>query len=134
MRKLQKAWIVLGEQRWLFDEESWTLNDWFLIKNTTGFSRLPFLQGVLEEDPQAMQVLVWFLRRRNEPDLALSAVQFNPAAVEAEEFEQEDDADPPSEGAATKPLTLPPTSAPDATSTSMPSGDASASPPVMSIP
>lgn len=127
---MRKAWIKLDGKQWLFDEESWTLDEWFIIKNATGLARIPFLNGVLEEDPFALQGLVWLLRSRDgEPNLRLSDVNFRPADLDWDAVE-EPDAVPPSVGDAEPPKT----SEPDGivTSTSSPAG--SVSPPAMLTP
>lgn len=79
---MQACYIGLGDGReWFFDEENLTLADYFVIKAAAGLSRVKFLEGILDEDPAALQVLVWFLRRRTEPDLPLASVDFKPAAL-----------------------------------------------------
>ena len=132
MRGLNKTWIGLDGQRWLFDEASWELADWFVIKNATGLGRVPFLNGVLNEEPDALQALIWFLRRKDEPNLRLEEVQFRPAAVEYEPADPpEPDADPPSAGGDAEP---PSTSKSGATTTSRRSRAPTATPAGMSTP
>jgi hypothetical protein len=91
---VRPVWIELDGQRWLFDEEQYTLADYFVLKAATGLGRAAFLTGVLDEDPAALQALIWFLRRKDEPDLALEAVNFRPAALDFAAVE-EPDVDPP---------------------------------------
>lgn len=126
---MKKAWIKLDDKQWLFDEESWTLAEWFVLKNVTGLSRVPFLNGLLEEDPYALQGLVWFLRTRDgEPRLRLEEVDFHPSRLDWDEF-KESDAIPPSVGAE-----APTTSKSDETTTSTSSPAGSDSQPEMSTP
>lgn len=130
MQALRPAWLVLGEKRWLFDESSWELGDWFVIKNATNLGRVAFINGLLEEDPAALQALVWFLRRKDEPNLTLAEVTFRPSAIEYEEVQAED---PPSVGGAVA-AEPPKTSESDGTTTSPPSPVSTATPAGMSTP
>lgn len=131
MQAIRPVWIGLDGKRWLFDEASWELGDWFVIKNATGLGRVPFINGVMEEDPGALQALIWFLRRRDEPNLLLSEVMFRPAGLEYEAVE--DEQDPPSGGAAVA-AEPPKTSENDVTTTSPPSPAPTATPAGMSTP
>lgn len=109
---MQACWITLDGQRWLFDEQTWTLKDWFVIKAETGLDRVPFLEGILTENPTALQGLIWFLRWRNGDQVPRAGIDFAPAALDLEPLDEpEADADPPVGGAEQ-------TSAPAETSTS----------------
>lgn len=68
--------VVIGEQRWFFDEKTMTLKDYFVLKAASGLTRPQFLNGLMADEPAALQALVWFVRRRDEPDLALADVDF----------------------------------------------------------
>jgi hypothetical protein len=122
----------LDGKQWLFDEQSWTLADWFIIKNATGMGRIAFLNGLLEEDPACLQALMWFLRRPDEPNLRLEEVMFKPASLTWEEVEQPQVApDPP---VAAVDDESPPISANDGTTTSTTSPVSATSLPVMLTP
>lgn len=133
MQALRPAWVVLDGKRWLFDEASWELGDWFVIKNATGLGRMAFINGLLEEDPAALQALIWFLRRRDEPELLLSEVSFRPASLEYEEVEPAPTV-PPSSGGDDASAAPPKTSESEGTTTSPPSPVLTATPAGMSTP
>lgn len=78
---MQACYVGLGDDEWFFDEEALTLREYFVIKAASGLGRVAFLEGILDEDPAALQVLVWFLRLRAEPHLHLGSVDFRPAAL-----------------------------------------------------
>jgi hypothetical protein len=69
--------VTLGPDTWVFDEDALSLNDAFAIKQASGLNLGPFLQGIYELDPLALQTLIWFLRRPTEPGLPLTAVTIN---------------------------------------------------------
>jgi hypothetical protein len=113
------AWISLRGERWLFDVNTWTLKDWFAIKAESGYDRIPFLNGLLSEDPHCLQTLVWYLQvkhtgqapRRHTIDFAMNELQWEVAAQPDEVVDV-----PPSESADAK---VPPrTSANGATTSS----------------
>lgn len=128
---MKKAWIKLDGKQWLFDEESWTLKEWFVIKNATEMTRLEFLNGVLAEDPHALRGLVWFLRRKDEPDLRIEEVDFRPSLLDWEAVDRGADASPPAEGVDAATPTI---SADGETTTSVTSPPSTPTAPAMSIP
>ena len=85
--------VRLGDQSWTFDENEITLRDAFAIKATSGLSMKPFIAGIDEMDPLALQTLVWFCKFKagdsteralvdfKLADLALEDVPAGPPAV-----------------------------------------------------
>lgn len=97
--------ITLGAESWEFDESKMTTHDYRSIKSAVGLTRLQFVQGIIQEDPDAQQALIWFLRNRISPGLRFEHVVFSPADLD---FELLPDADPSGEtvpGATTQPET-----------------------------
>ena len=130
---LNPVTIELDGQSWAWVESEWTLKQWFVIKANTGLDRLPFIEGVMQENPACLQALVWMMRRDAEPDLPLGSVDFSPSRLNVTPIKVPDASTPPvaEDGGGAEPPTA---SANDGTTTSTSSPAGAASPLAMSIP
>lgn len=54
--------VNVGTESYIFDRNDLSLTDLYAIKAASGLNANPFLQGVAEADPLALQTLVWFCR------------------------------------------------------------------------
>lgn len=84
---------VKGMGEWVLDENTLDLRDAFAIKATASMTIPQVLGGVVQMDPLAMQVLVWFLRMKAGDTVPLESINFRLADLDLEqgEVEQEDD-------------------------------------------
>lgn len=92
--------VRLGEDEWLFDEGDITLEDAFMIKAETGLALRPFLQGIADMDPDCLQGLVWFCRRKTGERISRSSVKFRILDLDLSQ-DEEGEQDPPLEAVAT---------------------------------
>lgn len=58
--------VTLGDEEYVFDERELTLSDAFAIKAASGLNLQPFMRGLNDGDPVALQTLVWFLRQKHD--------------------------------------------------------------------
>lgn len=93
--------VILGNDEWMFDEGDITLEDAFMIKAETGLALRPFLQGIADMDPDCLQGLVWFCRRKAGERVNRSSVKFRILDLELKQDEDTGDDDPPAEAVAT---------------------------------
>lgn len=109
--------VSLPGESWEWDESEMTVGDWRKIKQATGLARLAFIRGIVEEDPDAVQGLVWYLRDREKPGYKYEWA----AAVKPSELDYHlvSDADP--SGSAVSAGTIPPETETTTSSTSTPS-------------
>lgn len=96
----RKMKVRLGEDGWLFDEGDITLEDAFVIKAELGLALRPFLQGIADMDPDCLQGLVWFCRRKAGERVSRSSVKFRILDLDLSQ-DEEDEQDPPPEAVAT---------------------------------
>ncbi len=94
--------VKLGDESWTFDEDEITIQDAYMLKAETGLALRPFFEGLADMDPQCLQALVWFLRRKAGEPVRIADVNFRVTALkmEQEESPTEEDATS-SENAAT---------------------------------
>jgi hypothetical protein len=60
--------VTLPPEEWLWEPDEVSFSDMLLIENETGGSYNQWIQkGIAEERAEACQVLIWFLRRKNDP-------------------------------------------------------------------
>lgn len=57
--------VTVGEESYVFDRDALTLTDVYAIKSASGLNLNPFLNGLGDGDPAALQTLVWFLRHKD---------------------------------------------------------------------
>lgn len=82
---MSQTTIRLGDKTWQLDDEKLTVADAFIIKNGTGLALKPFFEGIAEMDPLCLQGLVWFLRRKDGEQVALTDVDFAIADLKVEQ-------------------------------------------------
>lgn len=80
--------ILGGKELGVWDLYSLTLKESFLIKAATGLDPQPLTEGLGRLDPAAWQAVVWFLRRKTEPDLTVAEVDFAWGDLDADEVEE----------------------------------------------
>jgi len=60
--------VTLPPEEWLWEPDEVSFSDMLLLENETGGSYNQWIQkGIAEERAEACQVLIWFLRRKNDP-------------------------------------------------------------------
>lgn len=75
--------VTLADKSWDFDEANITLKEAFAIKAASGgLPMRQFIQGLYDADPLCLQVLVWFIRRGEEPTLRPDDVDFRLADLD----------------------------------------------------
>ncbi len=77
-----RARVTLEEKSWIFDEDELTNDEAKLIKGATGgLGLVPFFAGLRDLDPDCMQALVWFLRRKDGEPVRLEEINFKVTAL-----------------------------------------------------
>jgi hypothetical protein len=103
---MTKKIIALGDERYVFDDQSLTLADAFAIKSASGLDLVPFQNGLNTMSPLSLQTLIWWLRQKNGRPEDIRTIDFKIADLRVDEIE-DDEPDPTGSG-----------SEPDETSTS----------------
>ena len=82
--------ILVEGQAYEFDQSRLMLSEAMAIKSYTGLKPPQWQAALTEGDPEALQALVWLLKKRNGEDVRFSDVDFNLAdvSVEADEDPQ----------------------------------------------
>lgn len=79
-----KILLKLNGQEWDYDEDELQLSDAIAIKNASGLPLSTFMQGIRDFDPLAIQTLIWFVRRRDEPAVKREQINFRIADLDLE--------------------------------------------------
>lgn len=95
---MSKKIIVLGDERYVFDDQSLTLTDAFAIKSASGLDLVPFQNGLNTMSPLSLQTLIWWLRQKNGRPEDIRTVDFRIADLSVEEVAEDDEPDPTESG------------------------------------
>jgi len=76
--------IKLGDESWDFDPQELTLREAFAIKSAIGLNFRPFLNGMMEMDPDCLQMLLWLVRTRNGERIDRTSIDFPLAQLQIE--------------------------------------------------
>lgn len=80
---------IAGEHYGVWNIDELDLNDCFAIKQATGLDPFPIDQGLGRLDPACWRAVVWFLRRKTQPNLRLDQINFKLGDIEAELIREE---------------------------------------------
>jgi hypothetical protein len=85
--------ISLGDEKYVFDDQSLTLNDAFAIKSASGLDLVPFQNGLNTMSPLSLQTLIWWLRQKHGRPEDIRTIDFKIADLRVDEIE-DDEPDP----------------------------------------
>lgn len=74
---------IAGQHYGVWNIDELTLKDCFAIKQATGLDPFPIDTGLGRLDPACWQAVVWFLRRKQEPNLRLDQIDFRLGDIDA---------------------------------------------------
>jgi hypothetical protein len=77
--------VKLDGQSWMFDEDDITIQDAYMLKSVTGMGLRGFFEGLQDMDPQCLQALVWFLRRKAGEQVQMDEVNFKVTSLQMEQ-------------------------------------------------